>query len=75
MGWISRLGFSDEAETDNPWVEAVINDIADDPRKTIRSDTDSLPAPRNCRDARIAEEIKRRQLSLAVRYVWVARAC
>ena len=73
MGWISRFRGSKEAELANPWNEIVMNGAPYDADKAIRRRRES-PAPGDRPDAQIAEEIKRRQVSLAVRYVMAVRA-
>ncbi|MDQ2963165.1 MAG: hypothetical protein M3R31_08430 [Pseudomonadota bacterium] len=74
MNWISRLRASGEAEPADPWDKTAINGGPYDPKKTIRSSPENPAAPGNSSDAQIAKEIKRRQLSLAVRYVAAVRA-
>jgi hypothetical protein len=74
MGWISRFRGSGEAKLANPWNGTVINGAPYDADKAIRSRRESQVAPGDRPDARIAEEIKRRQVSLAVRYVASVRA-
>jgi hypothetical protein len=53
---------------------AVTNGAPYDPHQAIRSDAETPTASINHPDAQIAEEIKRRQVSLAVRYVEALRA-
>jgi hypothetical protein len=69
MGWISSFRASGEAKQADPWNETVISGAPYDAHKAIRS---SHPGDRP--DAHIAEEIRRRQTSLAVRYVVAVRA-
>jgi hypothetical protein len=69
MGWISSFQASGEAKLANPWDETVINGAPYDTHKAIRSNP-----PGDRPDAHISEEIKRRQLSLVVRYVAAVRA-
>jgi hypothetical protein len=74
MSWISRFRASGGAEPADPWNETVINGAPYDVRKAIRSSPENPAAPGDRPDAHIAEEIKRRQISLAVRYVAAVRA-
>jgi len=48
---------------------AVTNGAPHDPHQAIRSDAETPAASIDRPDAQIAEEIKRRQVSLAVQYV------
>jgi len=68
MSWINRFRASGRAEPADPWNETVINT-----RKATRGSPEN-PAAAERPGAHIAEEIKRRQLSLAVRYVAAVRA-
>jgi hypothetical protein len=70
MGWINRFRASGEAESAAPW--DVVNG-AHEARKAIRSSPKN-PALPDDRPAALAEDIKRRQISLAVRYVATVRA-
>jgi hypothetical protein len=74
MGWISRFRASGEAERANPWDEAVINGVPYDLHKAIRGGAEKPAATADRPDAHVAEEIKRRQISLAVHYVAAVRA-
>lgn len=74
MGWINTLGASGEAELADPWDETVINGAPYDSHKAIRSGAEKPAAAVDRQNAQIAEEIKRRQISLAVRYVAAVRA-
>jgi hypothetical protein len=76
MGWTSRFRFraSGEAKPADPWDETDINGAPYDAHKAIRSSPENTAAPGDRPDAQIAEEIKRRQISLAVRYVATLRA-
>jgi hypothetical protein len=75
MGWINKFGGPREAEPADPWDETVINGAPHDDHKAIRSDAGkAAAAPVDRQNAQIAEEIKRRQISLAVRYVAAVRA-
>jgi hypothetical protein len=71
MGWFSRLRASGKPELADPWNETIINGAPYDAHKAIRS---SPAAPGDGPDADTLEEIKRRQVSLAVRYVVAVRA-
>jgi hypothetical protein len=70
MGWINRFWVSAEAESAAPW--DVVNG-AHDARKAIRS-SHKNPALSDGRPDALADDIKRRQISLAVRYVATVRA-
>ncbi len=74
MGWARIFRASGEAEPADPWDETAINSAPSDPRKTIRSSPENPTASGPPRDAQIAEEIKRRQISAVVRYVTAVRA-
>ena len=74
MGWISRFRASGEDEPADPWDGTVINGAPYDAHKAIRSSSENPAASVDRPDAQIAEEIKRRQLSLAVRYISALRA-
>jgi mono/diheme cytochrome c family protein len=74
MGWNSRFGASGEAESGDPVDETVINGAPYYARKTVRSSLRSPAAPSDRSDAHIADEIKRRQISLVARYVAAVRA-
>jgi hypothetical protein len=73
MGWTSRFRGSGETEPGNPRNETVINGA---PYETnaIRGRRETPATAGAPRDAQIADEIKRRQVSLAVRYVAAVRA-
>ena len=74
MGLIDTFRASGEAERADPSGETIINGASYDPHQAIGSGAES-PAPLVDRpDPKIAEEIKRRQISLAVRYVAALRA-
>jgi hypothetical protein len=75
MGWIDTFRASGEAERADPADETVINGAPYDPHQAIRRGAENRAAPVDRPDAHIAEEIKRRQISLAVRYVAALRAC
>ena len=73
MGWINTLfasGDASEASPANPWGEAVINGAQDNARKAIGSGAENCIAHP---DARIPDEIKRRQIALITRYVATLR--
>ena len=53
---------------------AVTNGAPYDPHQATRSDAETSAASIDRPDAQIAEEIRRRQVSLAVRYVAALRA-
>jgi hypothetical protein len=77
MGWISRLMASGEAQSVDPWDETVINGAPYHPQKPFRGRAENSAGPADsldALDAQDAEEIKRRQVSLAVRYVTAVRA-
>jgi hypothetical protein len=54
--------------------ETAINGVPYDAHKAIRSGAETPATPVDAPDARVAEEIKRRQISLALRYVAAVRA-
>ena len=74
MGRNSRFGASGEAEQADPWDETVISGAPYDAHKAIRSTPKTPAASGDGPGVHVAEEIKRRQLSLAVRYVAAVRA-
>jgi hypothetical protein len=74
MGWMNRFRASGEAEPDHPSDETVMNGASYGAHKAIRSTRESPAAPGDRPDAYIAEEIKRRQISLVVRYVAAVRS-
>jgi hypothetical protein len=75
MGWTSRFPVSGKAEPVNPWDEAPINGARYDAHKATGSNPEKNPAATGVPgDAHSVEEIKRRQVSLAVRYVTAVRA-
>ena len=74
MGWINIFGASGEAEPADPWAETVINGAPYALHKAIRSGAEKPAATADRPDAHVAEEIKRRQISLAVHYVAAVRA-
>jgi hypothetical protein len=74
MGWISRLRASGEAEAVAPQDETVINGTPYTYQAT-RSNPINPVVRGALQDGGIAEEIKHRQTTLAVRYVAMVRAC
>ena len=74
MGWISRFRASGEDEPADPWDGTVINGAPYDAHQAIRSGAENPTAPVDRPHAQIAEEIKRRQISLAVRYLTTLHA-
>ena len=74
MSRINAFRASGEAERAAPVDETVINGVPYDAHKATRSGAGTAANPIDAPDARIAEEIKRRQISLALRYVAAVRA-
>jgi hypothetical protein len=74
MDRIDTLRASGKGERADPSDETVINGAPYDAHEAIRSGAENPAAPVDRRDAQISEEIKRRQVSLAVRYVAALRA-
>ena len=74
MARINTFGASGEAERADPSDETVINGASYDGDQAIRSGAENPAAPVDRPDAQIAKEIKRRQVSLTVRYVAALRA-
>lgn len=64
MFWISRFRLSMANGTPSPY----------NAHKAIRSGPEDAAAPGGSRDPQIPEEIKRRQILLALRYVAAVRA-
>jgi hypothetical protein len=73
MVGISRVRRSGTVEPADPWDGTVINGALYNARKAIRSSSENAAAPGDSPDAQIAHEIKRRQISLVVRYVSAVR--
>jgi hypothetical protein len=73
MGWLGRFGSSEKVETADRRNETVIDGAPHDAHKATRKGSESSPVPGDCGDPHIAEEIKRRQVSLALRYVAAVR--
>jgi hypothetical protein len=74
MGRINTFRASGEAERADPSDETVINGAPYDAHQAIRSGAENPAASVDRPDAHMAEEIKRRQVSLAVRYVSALRS-
>jgi hypothetical protein len=75
MSRINTFRASGEAKpADDPVDETVINGAPYDADKAIRSGAENPAIRVDAPDARVAEEIKRRQISLALRYVAAVRA-
>jgi hypothetical protein len=74
MDRIDTFRASGEAERADPSDETVINGAPYDAHQAIRSGAENPAAPVDRPDAQIAEEIKRRQISLAVRYLTTLHA-
>ena len=74
MVWISRFRGSGKDEPADPWDETVIKGAMYNAPKAIRSSAENAAAAGDSADAQIAQEIKRRQISLVVRYVSAVRA-
>jgi hypothetical protein len=74
MGWISRFLPPGEAEPANPWDETVLNGAPYHAQRPARSGAKNSATPGDGIEVQDAEEIKRRQVSLAVRYVAAVRA-
>jgi hypothetical protein len=65
---------SGEAEPAYPADETGMNGTSCDADKAIQSGAENAVTPVDAPDARVAEEIRRRQLWLALRYVAAVRA-
>jgi hypothetical protein len=74
MGRLDIFRAWGESERAEPSNETVINGAPYDAYETIRNGAANPAAPVDRQHAQIAEEIKRRQVSLAVRYVAALRA-
>ena len=74
MGRTNTFGASGEAERPDPSDETFINGAPYDGDQAIRSGAENPAASVDRPGAPIAEEIKRRQVSLTVRYVAALRA-
>ena len=73
IDWMSRFRAPGYAEPADPADETVINGAPFDAQNISRSSPESPTTPGD-REAEIAEEIKRRQISAVVRYVAAVRA-
>jgi hypothetical protein len=73
MGWVNTFRSSGAGEPADPWNETVITGPPYDARQATRRVAENPAAPVDRPDAPIAEEIKRQQISLAVRYVAALR--
>lgn len=74
MTWIGRFRASFEAEPAALRHGTAIAGVQYDARNAIGSGPENGPAPGESRSGQIPEEIKRRQISLALRYVLAVRA-
>jgi hypothetical protein len=74
MGWISRFLASREAKRADPRNETVINGELSNTCNAIEGNPDNPAFQGDGTDVQIAEEIKQRQIALAVRYVTSVRA-
>lgn len=73
MGIIDSIRESGESRPADPLDDTVINGAPYDARQTIQGGTEKPAAPTDGPDTQIAEEIKRQQILLAVRYVAAVR--
>lgn len=74
MNRIGRFRVSGETEPVATRHETAIADVHYDARNGIWSSPETVPAPSESRSGDIPEDIKRRQISLALRYVLAVRA-
>jgi hypothetical protein len=76
MGWISRFRGFVKAEPGwtKPLSMATGTPSPYNAHEPLRSDPENAAPPGDSPDPQIAEEIKRRQISLALRYVAAVRA-
>ena len=74
MSWIRKFLAAGVAAPADPWDETIINTAPYDADKVIRTGAETPAAPVERPDPQIAEEIKRRQIAIAVRYVAAVRA-
>jgi hypothetical protein len=74
MGWMSRLLASAAGEQADLGGETVIDGAPYNTGNAVPSKLEKPVASGDHQDARVTEEIKRRQVSLAVRYVVAGRA-
>jgi hypothetical protein len=73
MGRIDTLQASGEAQRADPSDETVINGAPYDAHPAIRRGAENPATPVDRPHVQISEEIKRRQISLALRYVEALR--
>ncbi len=74
MSWIGRVPASREAELAAARRETAIHDLPYDARNALWSSSENAAAPSEIQGGEIPDEIKRRQVSLALRYVLAVRA-
>lgn len=74
MSWISRFRASGRAQQAASGDEIAIDGVLYDAHNAIRSRPENPDDSAEGADAAIAEDIKRRQVSLALRYVLAVRA-
>lgn len=76
MSWISRFRASGKAQqaASGDEIEIAIDRVPYDAHNAIRSRPENHDESAEGADATIAEDIKRRQVSLALRYVLAVRA-
>jgi hypothetical protein len=74
MSRINTFRAPGEAKATDPADETVINGARYGADKAIRSRAENVATPVDAPDPRVAEAIKRRQISLALRYVAAVRA-
>jgi hypothetical protein len=74
MGWINRFREATDAEPARPEDETIINEAPYARFNVVRSSAEKPTAAGAPQNADIADEVKRRQISLAVRYVATVRA-
>lgn len=74
MSWIGRFPASSEAEPAAARRETAIHGASFGAHNAIRGSSEDAAAPSEILGGEIAEEIKRRQILLALRYVLAVRA-
>jgi hypothetical protein len=74
LSGINTFRASGEAEPAYPADEAVMNGTSCDADKAIQSGAENPVTPVDAPDARVEEEIRHRQISLALHYVAAVRA-
>ena len=74
MSWMGRFRASGEAEPAAPRHEPAIHGAPYDTHNAMPNGSENAAAPNESPGGEIAEEIKRRQVSLALRYVLAVRA-